>query len=140
MIRRPPRSTRTDTLFPYTTLFRSNAMAATIAGTRPEPFDPANPSGEEVFRLLGGANNLRFSDLAFENVGAAFRVGADVRNLAIEHVDAANVSRFFDNKVSGANASASISGLTIRDDAVNGYSKGAPRIRPERRRVWNACV
>src|SRR3546814_2683618 len=26
MIRRPPRSTRTDTLFPYTTLFRSNPM------------------------------------------------------------------------------------------------------------------
>src|SRR3546814_13573278 len=28
MIRRPPRSTRTDTLFPYTTLFRSIAKAA----------------------------------------------------------------------------------------------------------------
>src|SRR3546814_11340049 len=28
MIRRPPRSTRTDTLFPYTTLFRSIAVAA----------------------------------------------------------------------------------------------------------------
>src|SRR3546814_4476245 len=28
MIRRPPRSTRTDTLFPYTTLFRSNDGAA----------------------------------------------------------------------------------------------------------------
>src|SRR3546814_8803020 len=27
MIRRPPRSTRTDTLFPYTTLFRSDAPA-----------------------------------------------------------------------------------------------------------------
>src|SRR3546814_3219798 len=27
MIRRPPRSTRTDTLFPYTTLFRSRAEA-----------------------------------------------------------------------------------------------------------------
>src|SRR3546814_15244034 len=27
MIRRPPRSTRTDTLFPYTTLFRSGARA-----------------------------------------------------------------------------------------------------------------
>src|SRR3546814_8930894 len=27
MIRRPPRSTRTDTLFPYTTLFRSIAAA-----------------------------------------------------------------------------------------------------------------
>src|SRR3546814_20263616 len=31
MIRRPPRSTRTDTLFPYTTLFRSiNAMVDVI--------------------------------------------------------------------------------------------------------------
>src|SRR3546814_11804516 len=28
MIRRPPRSTRTDTLFPYTTLFRSCDLAA----------------------------------------------------------------------------------------------------------------
>src|SRR3546814_7420338 len=28
MIRRPPRSTRTDTLFPYTTLFRSRETAA----------------------------------------------------------------------------------------------------------------
>src|SRR3546814_17777805 len=27
MVRRPPRSTRTDTLFPYTTLFRSHAIA-----------------------------------------------------------------------------------------------------------------
>src|SRR3546814_46581 len=26
MIRRPPRSTRTDTLFPYTTLFRSHGL------------------------------------------------------------------------------------------------------------------
>src|SRR3546814_15953301 len=26
MIRRPPRSTRTDTLFPYTTLFRSRSI------------------------------------------------------------------------------------------------------------------
>src|SRR3546814_7307587 len=31
MIRRPPRSTRTDTLFPYTTLFRS---AGDVGGTR----------------------------------------------------------------------------------------------------------
>src|SRR3546814_19376470 len=32
MIRRPPRSTRTDTLFPYTTLFRSDA--AVTAGVK----------------------------------------------------------------------------------------------------------
>src|SRR3546814_15848423 len=30
MIRRPPRSTRTDTLFPYTTLFRSDEIAQEI--------------------------------------------------------------------------------------------------------------
>src|SRR3546814_2634004 len=34
MIRRPPRSTRTDTLFPYTTLFRSNT-AGHAAGHNP---------------------------------------------------------------------------------------------------------
>src|SRR3546814_14243700 len=32
MLRRPPRSTRTDTLFPYTTLFRSPAVATYIDG------------------------------------------------------------------------------------------------------------
>src|SRR3546814_11691780 len=30
MIRRPPRSTRTDTLFPYTTLFRSAVISYTL--------------------------------------------------------------------------------------------------------------
>src|SRR3546814_14856823 len=40
MIRRPPRSTRTDTLFPYTTLVRSDVtiyQCVTLGGT-----DPAN--------------------------------------------------------------------------------------------------
>src|SRR3546814_14123812 len=32
MIRRPPRSTRTDTLFPYTTLFRSLGEALGLDG------------------------------------------------------------------------------------------------------------
>src|SRR3546814_2434967 len=35
MIRRPPRSTRTDTLFPYTTLFRSGIDAAADVGDIP---------------------------------------------------------------------------------------------------------
>src|SRR3546814_8842192 len=34
MIRRPPRSTRTDTLFPYTTLFRSLDIASDHPGWR----------------------------------------------------------------------------------------------------------
>src|SRR3546814_9008371 len=35
MVRRPPRSTRTDTLFPYTTLFRSNAETEAALTTMP---------------------------------------------------------------------------------------------------------
>src|SRR3546814_13219217 len=35
MIRRPPRSTRTDTLFPYTTLFRSLRRAREVRHAQP---------------------------------------------------------------------------------------------------------
>src|SRR3546814_4007102 len=38
MIRRPPRSTRTDTLFPYTTLFRSNPIDPPMCGKRAVAF------------------------------------------------------------------------------------------------------
>src|SRR3546814_1523191 len=34
MIRRPPRSTRTDTLFPYTTLFRSYLLTSTSTSSK----------------------------------------------------------------------------------------------------------
>src|SRR3546814_8651846 len=37
MIRRPPRSTRTDTLFPYTTLFRSQGDRATVTASPAPP-------------------------------------------------------------------------------------------------------
>src|SRR3546814_20670600 len=37
MIRRPPRSTRTDPLFPYTTLFRSDPYAPWSEGGRDAP-------------------------------------------------------------------------------------------------------
>src|SRR3546814_2136899 len=40
MIRRPPRSTRTDTLFPYTTLFRS-WRAGSMRNGVPSAADPA---------------------------------------------------------------------------------------------------
>src|SRR3546814_8238993 len=43
MIRRPPRSTRTDTLFPYTTLFRSPAQGeGTDSGHRRRDLNPEN--------------------------------------------------------------------------------------------------
>src|SRR3546814_20028184 len=53
MLRRPPSSTRTDTLFPYTTLFRSQKMKdeaedATIAPTETSEF-------RRLFRLQEAA-------------------------------------------------------------------------------------
>src|SRR3546814_7801092 len=65
MIRRPPRSTRTDTLFPYTTLFRSLAaveqrlrddtrigiLVNNAGGTLPGGF--VDQSSDAVGRLIG---------------------------------------------------------------------------------------
>src|SRR3546814_13605645 len=47
MIRRPPRSTRTDTLFPYTTLFRSRELFLAMNATAlyaPDPGPETNPA------------------------------------------------------------------------------------------------
>src|SRR3546814_2532404 len=49
MIRRPPISTRTDTLFPYTTLFRSLCVAERLPCR--EPGLVLDPLGEEL-RLM----------------------------------------------------------------------------------------
>src|SRR3546814_16403847 len=55
MKRRPPRSTRTDTLFPYTTLFRSNRdVQETPSTDRPE-FLPAPASPEAAAGELRNA-------------------------------------------------------------------------------------
>src|SRR3546814_13321959 len=54
MIRRPPRSTRTDTLFPYTTLFRSASTFVEIEGRRyVVAGDWATVSEEGAITLLG---------------------------------------------------------------------------------------
>src|SRR3546814_14253657 len=55
MIRRPPRSTRTDTLFPYTTLFRSVIDKACL--------DPVPTLGLGVARQIigeGDGHHLQF--------------------------------------------------------------------------------
>src|SRR3546814_3857577 len=64
MIRRPPRSTRTDTLFPYTTLFRSRPPAKQFAA-HPAPAAAATqvdrlPAG---FRSSGSRSEEHTSEL-----------------------------------------------------------------------------
>src|SRR3546814_10746845 len=74
MIRRPPRSTRTDTLFPYTTLFRSvvafelrRAKSPVPAGEGRErhhfPFGIAHVPLVEVFRRDAGIDRALYEHL-----------------------------------------------------------------------------
>src|SRR3546814_19705976 len=65
MIRRPPRSTRTDTLFPYTTLFRSPLrqtlfFSATMAADMRRLADKflSNPKEIEVARQATTAESI----------------------------------------------------------------------------------
>src|SRR3546814_7192243 len=60
MIRRPPRSTRTDTLFPYTTLFRSASRRAPGDGRRDRlPADPRRPALPAVSAAVAQADRRR---------------------------------------------------------------------------------
>src|SRR3546814_19013539 len=68
MIRRPPRSTRTDTLFPYTTLFRSV--------TPPFQLDDDNLS--ETTRLTHRVLDLRRAPMQ-HNLMLRYRVSIEVR-------------------------------------------------------------
>src|SRR3546814_1365440 len=52
MIRRPPRSTRTDTLFPYTTLFRSRRSPGRYAESLHRDTDPDIPVSGPFPRCL----------------------------------------------------------------------------------------
>src|SRR3546814_2061252 len=53
MIRRPPRSTRTDTLFPYTTLFRSERVRDRVAALLIMPEPGAARARPEMGRMDG---------------------------------------------------------------------------------------
>src|SRR3546814_14918834 len=91
MIRRPPRSTRTDTLFPYTTLFRSREAEQdwpTLplprgGGTEPErpqrisarperprdfPFPPSRGKPESRARQSLASNTVRRTSAAREEI------------------------------------------------------------------------
>src|SRR3546814_19751412 len=79
MIRRPTRSTRTDTLFPYTTLFRSSAIPTTGAGDA--PVSPDEVATEIRFRARPGSQSLQFgapprrpTDLSRTALGCTGRV------------------------------------------------------------------
>src|SRR3546814_6299647 len=76
MVRRPPRSTRTDTLFPYTTLFRS-------------PTAEREPSGSAI----GAEPGIAAVALVGEEIGAEEFVerGGNLRRLLFHHLAGARL-------------------------------------------------
>src|SRR3546814_10063705 len=69
MIRRPPRSTLTDTLFPYTTLFRS--------GVRPCPLQ--TPVGAWFAHYPSGTGGYSKSDLFYSKFNLPYYANLPVR-------------------------------------------------------------
>src|SRR3546814_9513217 len=94
MIRRPPRSTRTDTLFPYTTLFRSTIDLVIPQPLRTLSIDDQNPNLAAVMRgavMYVGVNpweGIENQTIALPgalapvpNQDQAYRAGVDGRDL-----------------------------------------------------------
>src|SRR3546814_11092673 len=99
MIRLPPRSTRTDTLFPYTTLFRSKRIQSSVQSCHPNAKGKAqNKMRNTHFHLdrvragINAANCLlgscdvsrqtSDSNLPFRKAG----INADVKQIGRAHV------------------------------------------------------
>ena len=108
----------------------SNRARPTLVGTRTAPYRPNGNPGTELFKLLDGADNLEFRNLAFVNQGnGAFRVGGEITNLTIRDMRATNVRRFFESNPSDDAPSATITGLRISNVKVTGFSRGVIRLQ-----------
>src|SRR3546814_963056 len=73
MIRRPPRSTRTDTLFPYTTLFRSKNLGLD------QPWYSPNRFFNTLFKVM-------FLDLGKSNYFVADSGSSYIKDIIIEKI------------------------------------------------------
>src|SRR3546814_12421214 len=81
MIRRPPRSTRTDTLFPYTTLFRSavgraDAVAVICEGLRDDLIGRGVDPGK-ILVSPNGVDLTLFGDPPPRDAALAAKLGLD---------------------------------------------------------------
>src|SRR3546814_18028155 len=76
MLRRPPRSTRTDTLFPYTTLFRSVIGEA----------EPGLPCTLEVVAVASGADVVLDVVIGVLDVGPTPQCGREIIRDPVVHV------------------------------------------------------
>src|SRR3546814_19347254 len=114
MILRPPRSTRTDTLFPYTTLFRSHRHLVADGGHGLEEF------GGILDRHVEHVGDRMALELHLERLAIVARALADI---ALDVAVGEEVHLDLDQAVAGAR-----------------FAAAALDVRSEERRVGNACV
>src|SRR3546814_3159545 len=75
MIRRPPRSTRTDTLFPYTTLFRSRRTLAAAGEERAGAF--ARRGDDRPAQVIGAAHVSASEPASIRVLDREYTVGVE---------------------------------------------------------------
>src|SRR3546814_4741120 len=94
MIRRPPRSTRTDTLFPYTTLFRSVAgreLARAPLGRNPHVLPQLAGFAQPIARGLVQITNLGIG--VGEDDPRLFGIGKPLRVPCVDQLGPRSLAR-----------------------------------------------
>src|SRR3546814_8813502 len=98
MIRRPPRSTRTDTLFPYTTLFRSQT-AINPAASLLHQGGAISVVGRQQWVGLDGAPTAFWGSGYIGLQGISGTAGINIRHESMAVEKLTEVSAFFANSV-----------------------------------------
>src|SRR3546814_12232863 len=123
MIRRPPRSTRTDTLFPYTTLFRSYLLEA-VGNVRIN-----SPEGT----VYGDKGQYKLDEQVFVMTGDNLRL--------VSKEDVVTARDSLENwegqrkAIARGNAEASHEGKQIRTDGLNAHIQTNAQGEPEVNRI-----
>src|SRR3546814_18238481 len=87
-IRRPPKATRTDTLFPYTTLFRSSQLFAQVLDAKFAPHPGEVVGGHRVVRVeLAAAAVFEMLEPPGYSVPACGRLNGCARGDVAEYAD-----------------------------------------------------
>lgn len=114
---------------------------ALLIGSRAATFTPEAEKGGEGFRLLRGANHLRFTHLSFRDFGnGCFRIAGPVRDLTIADCSFFNVYRFIENTAAGRGEDASVTDFRIERCTGARIERSFLRIRYASARGWiEAC-
>src|SRR3546814_14272431 len=135
MLRRPPRSTRTDTLFPYTTLFRSSGIGGIFGGG---DFDPPQLGGCRSGRSQIAPIEGQSDDRSCQHRQPAQEIGEqedENRNAPVDHVLPLGVATQDGGEVDATlEDELVVCSLPFRKPVKRGHQK-----RSEERRVGQEC-